>query len=407
VDESGRGSSRCPLDVTVPLYEYRAHDSAGKELRGLVDAASSSAAYQRLKEQGLFPSRLQENSGYGSRGIGDESLAHLVTQLASLLKSGIPVDEALESLAISEGNAQIQSGLSRVRVRLREGQTLAGALAQEELFPGILLRMVEAGEESGKLPEILDRFSDYLQRDLAHRQALMGALTYPVILVSLSVLMLSGLLYFLTPVLQEMYNSLGIEKPLFTRILLTLGGWMVDYGVYVLPAVILFGFGSFRWIPASVRQAVTLRLPLWGDMLLAALMERWARTLSMLHGAGVPLVRALQLSREVLQSPSLDDGLQQMERAVERGEGMAVASTRLSWMPPLLQQFLRTGERTGDLEQMLNSAAAYYERELERRRHLVLRFMEPALITGMGLVVGVLVLAVLLPLSDVSSRLNL
>lgn len=390
----------------MPLYEYRAHDAAGKERKGLVDASSSSAAYQKLKEQGLFPSKLQENSGYGSRGIGDESLAHLVTQLASLLRSGIPVDEALESLALSEGNVSVQSGLQRVRVRLREGQTLAGALGQEELFPGILLRMVEAGEESGKLPTILQKFSDYLQRDLTNRQALAGALTYPVILVAISVILLSGLLYFLTPVLREMYTSLGIDPPIFTRVMLWLGGWMVDWGAYVLPVLILFAVGSFRWIPAGVRQAVTLRLPLWGPMLLSALLERWCSTLAMLHGAGVPLVRALQLSREVLQSPSLDEGLQQLERSVERGDGVSVSVARLNWMPPLLQQFLRTGERTGDLESMLESASQYYERELERRRSLVLRFLEPVLITALGVVVGLLVLAVLLPLSDVSSRLN-
>lgn len=390
----------------MPLYEYRAHDAEGKEKKGLLDASSSSAAYQKLKEQGLFPSSLQENSGTGARSVGDEALAHLVTQMASLLKSGIPVDEALESLALSEGNHQIQSGLSRVRVRLREGQTLAGSLAQEDLFPIMLLRMVEAGEESGKLPEILQRFADYLQRDLAHRQALTGALAYPVILVSLSVLLLSGLLYFLTPVLKEMYSSLGIEPPVFTQVVLTLGGWMVDYGVYALPAVILLAFGSFRWIPGGIRQALTLKLPLWGPMLMAALLERWARTLAMLHGARVPLVRALQLSREVMQSPSLDEGLQQLERAVERGDGMANSVARLVWMPPLLQQFLRTGERTGDLEAMLESAASYYERELERRRSLVLRFLEPALITGLGIVVGLLVLAVLLPLSDISSRIT-
>jgi len=391
----------------MPLYEYRAHDAAGKERKGLVDATSSAAAYQRLKEQGLFPSKLQENSGYGSRGIGDESLAHLVTQLASLLRSSIPIDEALESLALSEANANIQSGLQRVRVRLREGQTLAGALAQEELFPGILLRMVEAGEESGKLPIILQRFANYLQRDLANRQALAGALAYPVILVSISILLLSGLLYFLTPVLKEMYTSLGIDPPVFTRVMLWVGSWMVDYGVYALPAILLLAMGFFRWIPAGVRQSFTLKLPLWGPMLLAALLERWSSTLALLHGAGVPLVRALQLSREVVQSPTLDDGLQQLERAVERGEGVSTSAARLTWMPPLLQQFLRTGERTGDLEEMLVSASQYYERELERRRALVLRFLEPALITGLGVVVGLLVLAVLLPLSDVSSRLNI
>ncbi|MBX3167038.1 MAG: type II secretion system F family protein [Candidatus Eremiobacteraeota bacterium] len=391
----------------MPLYEYRAHDAAGKEQKGFEDAPSSSAAYQQLKARGLFPSHLQENSGQGSRGIGDEGLAHLVTQLASLLKSGIPVDEALESLSLSEGNPNVRSGLQRVRVRLREGQTLAGALAQENLFPRILLRMVEAGEESGKLPMILQKFADYLQRDLANRQALAGALTYPIILVSISILLLGGLLYFLTPVLREMYGSLGIDPPMFTKVMLWVGGWMVDYGAYVLPAVILLALGIFRWIPAGLRQSITLRLPLWGQMLLAALLERWCSTLAMLHGAGVPLVRALQLSREVMQSPTLDQGLQQVERAVERGDGISNSVSRLPWMPPLLQQFLRTGERTGDLEAMLESASHYYERELERRRSLVLRFLEPALITAMGVVVGFLVLAVLLPLSDVSSRLNI
>jgi general secretion pathway protein F len=390
----------------MPLYEYRAHDAAGKEKKGLIDAASLSAAHQQLKGQGLFPSKLQENSGAGARGIGDESLAHLVTQMASLLRSGIPVDEALESLALSEGNPIIQSGLQRVRVRLREGQTLAGSLGHEQLFPGMLLRMVEAGEESGKLPQILQKYADYLQRDLANRQALAGALTYPVILVSLSVLLLGGLLYFLTPVLREMYTSLGIDPPLFTRLMLWSGGWMVDYGGYALPVLLLLAFGSFRWVPASVREAVTLRLPLWGPMLLAAMLERWCSTLAMLHGAGVPLVRALQLAREGIGAATLDESLQGLERAVERGEGMANAVARITWMPSLLQQFLRTGERTGDLEGMLESASHYYERELERRRALVLRFLEPALIAGLGLVVGMLVLAVLLPLSDVSSRLT-
>jgi general secretion pathway protein F len=326
--------------------------------------------------------------------------------MASLLRSGIPVDEALESLALSEGNPIIQSGLQRVRVRLREGQTLAGSLGHEQLFPGMLLRMVEAGEESGKLPQILQKYADYLQRDLANRQALAGALTYPVILVSLSVLLLGGLLYFLTPVLREMYTSLGIDPPLFTRLMLWSGGWMVDYGGYALPVLLLLAFGSFRWVPASVREAVTLRLPLWGPMLLAAMLERWCSTLAMLHGAGVPLVRALQLAREGIGAATLDESLQGLERAVERGEGMANAVARITWMPSLLQQFLRTGERTGDLEGMLESASHYYERELERRRALVLRFLEPALIAGLGLVVGMLVLAVLLPLSDVSSRLT-
>lgn len=390
----------------MPLYQYHATDARGKAVRGLVDAASASVAYQKLKQQGFFPTNVSVDSGRRGKAAGVESLAYTVLQLAALLRCGIPIDEALSSLVETEENMRIRGALARVRVRLREGDTLTGAMGQEEVFPPMLLRMVEAGEETGRPAEILGRYAEYLKRDLEHRQALMGAVSYPLVLVTLSLALMCGLIYFLTPVLKEMYDSLAIEPPLITRIVLEVGGFLTAYGIWMLLGLIVGAVALWNIIPIAVRDRLVLNLPLFGPLLRCGLMERWSRTLGMLQQAGVPLVRALQLSRESLDNEALSVLLQSSERSVERGESLANALGRVYLIPPLLQQFLRTGEKTGELEQMLLNAASFYERELDRRRGLLVRFLEPALIVMLGLIVGVLVLSVLLPLADISSKLN-
>jgi type II secretory pathway component PulF len=279
-------------------------------------------------------------------------------------------------------------------------------MAQEEVFPPMLLRMVEAGEETGRPAEILGRYAEYLKRDLEHRQQLIGALSYPVVLVSISVVLLAGLIYFLTPVLKDMYDSLGVAKPMMTQIVLGLGEFLTSYGIFLALGIAAAITVIVTSVPRMVRDRVMLRVPLIGPLLACGLMERWSRTLGMLHQAGVPLIRALQLSRESLDNAALGSLLATAEKAVERGEGLSVALSRVYLIPPLLQQFLRTGEKTGELETMLFSAASFYERELDRRRSIMVRFLEPALIVMMGLIVGTLVLSVLLPLADIASKIN-
>ncbi|CAN0296120.1 unnamed protein product [Phaeothamnion confervicola] len=354
----------------------------------------------------MFPTNVTQDVGRRGKAAGADSLAYTVMQLSALLRCGIPVDEALESLLETEENPRLRMALARVRVRLREGSTLAAAMAVEEIFPQMLLRMVEAGEETGKPGEILGRYSEYLKRDLEHRQALVGALSYPAVLTVLSVSLLFGLLYFLTPVLNEMYNSLGVEKPMMTRSVLALGDFATTYGLYLIAGLIVVVWAAWAAIPRATRDSWFLSIPLIGPMLKCGLMERWSRTLGMLHEAGVPLVRSLQLSRESLDNEALGQLLAGAEKGIERGEGLSVTLARVYLIPPLLQQFLRTGEKTGELELMLNSAASFYERELDRRRQIMVRFMEPALIVILGIMVGCLVMSVLLPLADISSKLN-
>lgn len=392
----------------MPLYHYQATDTVGRAVRGLVDAGSRANAYEKLRGRGLFPTQVQEDVGAvrasRAQGKADDALAYGVMQLAALLRSGIPMDEALDSLSQNAENAKLGRAFARVRVRLREGETLAGSMAEEGIFPSMLVRMVQAGEEAGKPADILERYAEFLAKDLEHQRALASALTYPIMLVTLSTLLFFGLLAFLTPVLKEMYDSINAPLPAVTRIVITVGGILRTYGPFVILGLGLVGYLILRLTPRLVMDQLRLRVPLLGALERCGLMSRWSRTLGMLHGAGVPLLRALGMSREVVGNMALEVELRQAETAVERGESVADALSRAYLVPPLLQQFLKTGVKTGDLEPMLKSAAIFYERELERRRALMVRYLEPGLILVMGIMVGGLVLSVLLPLADLASR---
>jgi type II secretory pathway component PulF len=390
----------------MPLYAYIATDRSGKKVQGYIDAASKSVAYQKVKARGLFPTKLDQDVSRASKAVAGESLAYSLLQLSALLRAGIPLDEALDSIAEFDEDPAMRSAMKRVRVRLREGSSMTAAMVEEQAFPPMLIRMVQAGEESGKSAEILGKYAEFLKRDIEHRRALVTALSYPVALVVLSMVLMTGLLYFLTPVLKEMYGSMGLELPWITSVIVTIGEALGTFGPFVIPALIVGGYMFFKVFPRRALDRIKLSLPLVGIMLRCGLMEQWSRTLGMLAQAGVPLVRAMELARESLGNESVETELEVAERAVERGDGLAKALARVNVLPPLLHQFLRTGERTGELEAMLMSAAAFYERELERRRTMLAKFLEPALIIMMGIVVGILVLSVLLPLSQIASQLQ-
>lgn len=390
----------------MPLYSYIATDRSGKKVQGFVDAASKSVAYQKVKARGLFPTHLDQDVSRASKAAPSDSLAYSLLQLAALLRAGIPLDEALESLAEFDEDPTMRAALKRVRVRLREGSNLTAAMIEEQAFPPMLIRMVQAGEESGQSAEILGKYAEFLKRDIEHRRALVSALSYPVALVTLSLILMTGLMYFLTPVLKELYGSMDLELPWVTALIIRIGEGVGTVGPFLIPALIAGIYLLLKVFPRQALDKIRLNLPLVGSMLRCGLMEQWSRTLGMLHQAGVPLVRAMELARESLDNQAVKQELEVAERAVERGDGLAKALSRVTVIPPLLQQFLRTGERTGELEAMLMSAAAFYERELSRRREALGKFLEPALIVMMGCVVGVLVLSVLLPLAEVSAKMQ-
>ena len=389
----------------MPLFFYKGSDQKGKKVSGMVAAASRTQAHQKLRERHVFPTDIKEDLGSNTSHVGGDDLAYVVMQLAALLKSGIPMDEALSSLAESADNAKMRRALARVQVRLREGETLSGAMTEDAIFPPMMVRMVSAGEEAGQPGEILDRYAVFMQNEIEHTRALHSALAYPCVLVGLASILLVALVMFLTPIIKDMYDSTGSELPTITKFMVGLGDFLHNWGFITLIAGAVVIFLIYKSTSQLAKDRLKLRLPIFGNMVKAGLMARWARTLAMLQGAGVPLLRSLQMSREVLDNEVLTKELRKVEIDVERGAGISAAISRVYLIPPLLQQFLKTGERTGSIEPMLNSAASFYERELARSRTTLIRWLEPCLIVFMGIIVGLLVISALLPLSELSAKL--
>ncbi|MBQ7567403.1 type II secretion system F family protein, partial [bacterium] len=279
------------------------------------------------------------------------------------------------------------------------------AMTEDEIFPPMMVRMVSAGEEAGQPGEILDRYAVFMQNEIEHTRALQSALAYPCVLVGLASILLVALVMFLTPIIKDMYDSTGSELPFITQCMVGLGAFLHNWGLITLIAAVVIVVLVFKSMSRLTKDRIKLKLPIFGSMIKAGLMARWARTLAMLQGAGVPLLRSLQMSREVLDNEILTRELRRVETDVERGESISAAIRRVYLIPPLLQQFLKTGERTGSIEPMLNSAASFYERELARARVTLIRWLEPCLIVFMGIIVGLLVVSALLPLSELSSKL--
>ena len=266
----------------MPLYAYIATDRSGKKVQGYIDAASKSVAYQKVKARGLFPTRLDQDVSRASKAVAGESLAYSLLQLSALLRAGIPLDEALDSIAEFDDDPAMRSAMKRVRVRLREGSSMTAAMVEEQAFPPMLIRMVQAGEESGQSAEILGKYAEFLKRDIEHRRALVSALSYPIALVLLSVVLMTGLLYFLTPVLKEMYSSMGIELPWITQVIVSIGEGVGTFGPFLIPLILIGGYLFLKVFPRRALDKIKLSLPLVGIMLRCGLMEQWSRTLGML-----------------------------------------------------------------------------------------------------------------------------
>ncbi|HEY3997381.1 MAG TPA: type II secretion system F family protein [Candidatus Xenobia bacterium] len=384
----------------MPLYEYRAYDAAGRLLKGLIDAPSERSAHDKVKERGLFPSAVTEDTGETGirRGASGETLAFTMIQIATLLRAGMPLPAALESVSSQVTVPALQRALVRSRVRLSEGKNLAEAMADETVFPPLLIRLVEAGNTVGELENILERFAQFTERQDEMRRKLVGAITYPATVLVASIALVIFMLTYVAPTITGIYAGLGKDLPLPTMIMMGAGTFLETYAVWLVLAACLLVLAWWRLVPRRFKDTLALRTPFFGNLLTLSAAGRWCRTLAMLHAGGVPLQRALKGAREVLDNVVLMDDMGVVEQQVETGSGLAAALRKVWRMPPLVAQMAETGERSGALEGLMNSAAEFYEKDLDRRIAQFFRLMEPAMIFGIGIIVGFVVVSIMLPI---------
>ncbi|MBU6281880.1 type II secretion system inner membrane protein GspF [bacterium] len=398
----------------MAVFAYRGLTSDGRTVRGVVDADSARGARSRLRRDGIFPTSIDEERDRAAspRQAGGRvrpgDLALVSRQLGTLVGAGMPVVEALSAVSEQTERPAMARVLSHVRDAVTQGQSLADAMAAHpSVFPALYVGMVRAGEAAGALDLVLDRLAGYTESQARIRAKVRGALAYPVLMTAVSLGIVAFLLGFVVPRVTRIFAEQKQTLPLLTRVLLGLSNAVADWW-WVIALLLAAGAGalalSLRRPEGRLRlDRRLLGMPLVGPVLTRIAVARFARTLSTLLGNGIPLLPALDVAGEVTGNAALTEAVGHARSAIREGQGLAGPLKESGLFPPLLVHMVAVGERSGELESMLDKAAIAYEQEIEGTLATATAVLEPLLIVVMGGVVLFIVLAILLPIFEINA----
>jgi general secretion pathway protein F len=401
----------------MPAYKFEALTAAGKSTTGLVEADNARAARAQLRAQALVPLEVTQVASAGTRGQGlrftqrvfsTTGLAVWTRQLAGLVGSGLPLERALTALSDEAEDPRQRELVAHLRSEVNAGSPFARALASAEReFDDVYRGVVAAGEQSGALGQVLERLADDLEERQALKAKLIGATLYPAIVSLIAVVIVIFLVTYVVPQVASVFTSSKRALPGLTVAMLAISGFLRSYG-WLLLLAIGAGAGSLMLMLRNPLfrerfDAAWLNLPLVGRLARGYNAARFAGTLAMLAGAGVPILKALQAAAETLSNRAMRaDALDALVR-VREGAPLASALAGKKRFPGLLAMFARLGEQTGQLPQMLDRAAKQLGTEVQRRALQMATILEPLLIVAMGGVVMLIVLAVLLPIIQLNT----
>lgn len=405
-------------------FRYQAIDAEGKRVNGVMESDSERQVRARLRDQRLRPLDVvaANDTGHSSAGVGFfasfsirtrrlpvAELSLISRQLASLVQSGLPLDEALQICARQSRRLRVKTLLSQVRSRVMEGNTLAQAMAEHPgAFDRMYCAMVRAGESAGYLGEVLERLAEYTENGQQTRQKLQMALMYPFVLLGVSVLVVALLMTFVVPRLVSMFATSSRDLPMLTKMLIASSDFMGSVWALLLVAVLIGAVLWFKWWLREVDNrrrwhTLLLKIPLFNEILVQADSSRFASTLAILLASGVPLLDAVKIAAQVLNNEVMRTAAGQLAINVKEGASFSKSLQQSDVFPALLVQMAANGEANGTLAKQLAYAAANQERELSMRLGTAMALLEPLTIVLMGGLVTLIMLAVLLPIFDINT----
>jgi general secretion pathway protein F len=400
----------------MPAFDYKALDSRGKQKKGVMEADAPRAVRQLLRERGMTPLEVEhatEKQKQGSplisrSGISVADLALITRQLATLIQSGIPIEQALSATSRQSDKPRIRSMLIAIRSKVMEGYSLAESLGEfPRAFPRLYRSTVAAGEHAGHLDLVLNRLADYTQTRQESRQKIQLAAIYPIILSVVAIAIVVFLLTYVVPDIIEVFVNQGQDLPALTNALLSVSGFIVNYGLYVLILVIagIVGFRAALKKPAfrmRFHQSL-LNVPLFANMVRGVSTAQYASTLSILTTSGVPLVEAMKIAGEVLANDHLRLVLKDAARKVSEGGSLHRALDQTGYFPPMMLHMIASGEASGELDSMLERTANMQEKALQGKIAAMVGLFEPLMLLFMGAVVLIIVLGIMLPILNMSN----
>lgn len=418
----------------MPVFEYRGLNTAGKTVKGLLEAESPKSLRSQLRKDGIFltdvlgqaeGSRSAVRKGAGAdlaarevdfRKLGGgrvttEDIAITTRQLATLLGAGVTLIESLTALVDQVEKERLKRVLSDVKQRVNEGSSLADALGQhQKIFGSLYVNMVRAGEASGALDTVLLRLADFTESQAKLRQKIVGTMLYPAIMLLVGGGILVLLMVVVVPKVTKIFDTMKATLPLPTRVLIATSNFLQDYWFIIFPLLALGTFLASRYFASPAGKPkwdrFVLKAPIFGSLVRLLAISRFARTLATLLKSGVPLLAAMDIVKAIITNSVLSDVVEKARDAIREGESIANPLKRSGEFPPLVYHMVSIGERSGQLEDMLLSVADSYETQVNVRIGALTSLLEPLLIVFMGAVIAFVAFSILMPILQVNSAIR-
>ena len=404
-------------------YAYKGRDTAGKVVKGKVDASSEGAVITRLRTMGVQPISISEAAagtglqrevsipGLGDKAVKMKDIAVMSRQMATMIGSGLSLLRTLTILADQVESKRLAKIMGEVRDDVETGVSFSDAVGKHDKdFPPLMINMIKAGETGGFLDKALESTAENFEKEVALRSTIKSAMTYPVVVLVMSLVAVVIMLLFIVPIFQDMFTNLGGQLPLPTMMLVYASRAMP----YVVPAGIVVGIAFSIWWRTNKNSVkvrafldpLKLRLPVFGALFRKIAIARFSRNFSNMIGAGVPILTALRIVGEVSGNYVLEEALVKVAESVRQGESIAGPLTESGVFPSMVTQMISVGEDSGSLQTMLEKVADFYDQEVKSTTESLTALIEPLLIAFLGVVVGGMIVALYLPIFQITSLIK-
>jgi general secretion pathway protein F len=401
----------------MAIYIYKGLDKTGKEIKSTINSESEAQAKIKIRGQGIMLLELKEqksgaNKAKGSISFGDsvsvEDLALMTRQLATLVKAKIQIVEALSALMDQTDNPKLKIILSEIRGKVNEGKGMAASFADyPKVFNNVYVNMVEAGEQSGNLEVVLVRLADFTEAQMKLKNRIKGAITYPVIMVVIGAIMFSVIFTVVIPKITKIFKSMKREVPLMTRICINISDFMMSYWYLVIIGSVAFFYFFNKYIHSKSGERwwhnLLLKLPIIGELSTMINVSRFCSTLATLLHSGVPILTSLKIVKNIIANVHMQEVVEQARTMVKEGGNMSDPLKSSGLYPSMVVHMVKLGEKSGELEPMLQIVSENYEDQVNNKLNGLTSVLEPIMMVVMGLAVGFVVFAVVVPMMELNS----
>ncbi len=394
----------------MPTFTYRGRNQTGRVVAGRVEATTTEAVIATLRQQRIFPLSVKPQSksielkipGFGG-GVKTKDLAVFTRQLATMIDAGLPLVQCLDILASQQPNKQFKKTLTEIRDGVEGGSTFAAALRrQPKAFSSLYVNMVEAGETGGLLDTILNRLAVYIEKAMALRRKVKGAMIYPSTIVVVAIAVVIFLLVFVIPTFASFFQNAGVELPLPTRIVMAISVFVQAY-LFVGIGLLIAGIVSLRFTYKTEKGRRTidlllLRVPIFGPLFRKVAVAKFTRTLGTLVASGVPILDGLDITAKTAGNKIVEEAIMKTRVSIAEGKTIAEPLQSSGVFPPMVVQMISVGEQSGALDSMLEKIADFYDAEVDQAVANLTALIEPVLMVFLGVVIGGMLVAMYLPI---------